>query len=378
MIMLRNLLMIVCVLLVPSGIQGQGCPNCAAITPENAADLELLHVLGDGIARDLAWSAGGEQLAVASTNGVFIFDAANPLTPISELAVSSGAARVIASPNGWIAGTGDGTVMLLNPELILQQPLTGHIYPITTLELGDQTFISVDQSGVARQWSSETMAEERIFQTRGDGRGHIAALNPTRDLIAYMGIPETGGVYLSPDSQAVGVFTVPFASVSFGEGGSVIGLGEEGGIFQWALGTLDDPPLVSLSAPPALSLDAVSVNGDLQAQGRSDGTIRLLDANGAQLAILRGFIRGITAVAFSPDAALLAAASLDGTARLYDTAAVLSAASPDDPALAGLVVLDQERGGHTLGVTGVAFNDAGTMLATSSFDGTIRLWGLAD
>ncbi|MGH3813587.1 MAG: WD40 repeat domain-containing protein [Pseudonocardiaceae bacterium] len=67
----------------------------------------------------------------------------------------------------------------------------------------------------------------------------------------------------------------------------------------------------------------------------------------------------VLGVAFSPDGALLATASDDGTARLWDPAT------------------GQHRStlqGHTNWVYGVAFSPDGTQLATTSTDGTARLW----
>jgi WD40 repeat protein len=67
-------------------------------------------------------------------------------------------------------------------------------------------------------------------------------------------------------------------------------------------------------------------------------------------------------VAFSPDGALLATASADGTARTWDTAT------------------GQPRTtltGHHGPVRGVAFSPDGTLLATASFDGTARIWDAA-
>ena len=69
----------------------------------------------------------------------------------------------------------------------------------------------------------------------------------------------------------------------------------------------------------------------------------------------------ITANHFSPDGCLLATASLDGTAKLWD---------PDLDLLRTLA--------HDRLVNGVRFDHSGTRLATASADGTARVWSVPD
>ena len=68
----------------------------------------------------------------------------------------------------------------------------------------------------------------------------------------------------------------------------------------------------------------------------------------------------MTGVAFSPDGSLLATASADQTARLWDVAT----GQPSGFPLAG----------HTGRLSGVAFSRDGRLLATASDDTTARIW----
>jgi WD40 repeat protein len=76
--------------------------------------------------------------------------------------------------------------------------------------------------------------------------------------------------------------------------------------------------------------------------------------------ILIGHTSEVEGVAFSPDGTMLATASADGTARLWEV-----------PGCTPVSTLT----GHTSSVNAVAFSPDGAMLATASADGTAQLWG---
>jgi WD40 repeat protein len=105
---------------------------------------------------------------------------------------------------------------------------------------------------------------------------------------------------------------------------------------------------------------AFSPDGALLATASADRTARVWETtSGQHRGTLEGHTGGVRGVAFSPDGALLATASADRTARVWETTS------------------GQHRGtleGHTDWVRGVAFSPDGALLATASDDGTARLW----
>jgi len=105
---------------------------------------------------------------------------------------------------------------------------------------------------------------------------------------------------------------------------------------------------------------AFSPDGRRVVTASLDDTARVWDSEtGKELAVLRGHTRGLFTACFSPDGARILTASLDKTARLWDATTC-----------AQLAVLE----GHRANVYHAVFSPDGRCIATVSNDWTARIW----
>jgi len=128
----------------------------------------------------------------------------------------------------------------------------------------------------------------------------------------------------------------------------------------------------------AFNTVAISPDGHTLAAGSTDQVVRLYDlnsANGQEPAVLSSLtdhIGAITAVAFSPDGQTLASGSDDNTIRLWNLT------NPRHPVLLAVLIDHPTTATSAIAVTAVAFNPDGHLLATASTNHTAQLWDLND
>ena len=123
--------------LVPA-TAGTGIPSSLpVISAQNVSHLALLAEYGEGLGMDLAFSADGSLLAVATTRGFVLYDGQSvEKQKMIDTEVSQRAVAI--SPDGeWLAGGAeDGSIRLWKlPEGILQMVLLGHTQPVFSIDL---------------------------------------------------------------------------------------------------------------------------------------------------------------------------------------------------------------------------------------------------
>jgi WD40 repeat protein/tRNA A-37 threonylcarbamoyl transferase component Bud32 len=157
--------------------------------------------------------------------------------------------------------------------------------------------------------------------------------------------------------RAVHRWSESFVRLAFGAGELLVANRTGEGIDVSTLGVATAPLRLEDSASPALAL-AVAPRGDLVAAAMVDGSARVWDPSSGRLMARIAHEDQVFALAWSPDGLRLASAGRDHAIRIWrrDTREV------------------ETLLGHGNAVLGLAFRGDGERLASASEDGTIRIW----
>ena len=251
--------------------------------------------LGKGTIYEIAYSPDGTRLAVASSIGIWLYDAQTG-EELNLFAEQQDSVRSVSfSPDGQTLASGssgwDGTIRLWDVSTgDTIRTLTGHtgfVYSVSFSPDG-QTLASGSSGwdGTIRLWDVSTGDTIRTLTGHTD---------------------DVSSVSFSPDGQTLA------SGETLASGGDL-----DGTIRLWDVSTGDHLRTLTGHTLWVYSV-SFSPDGQTLASGSGDKTIRLWDVStGDTIRTLTGHTGYVRSVSFSPDGQTLASTGLDGTVLLWN------------------------------------------------------------
>ena len=386
-------------------------------TPPIGSDYQTWHLpegaiarLGKGTMQEVAFSPDGSLLAVASSFGIWLYDAATSRELALLLGHTYGVSSVSFSPDGstLASGSWDNTVKLWDVatrrNIATLEAHTSSVYSVSFSPDGS-TLASGSRDNTVKLWDVAT-------------RRNIATLEGHRDNVWSVSFSPDGNTLASGSSDntvklwdvatrrniaTLEGHTSEVNSVSFSPDGSTLASGSDDNTVKlWDVATRRNIATLRGHRGIVRSV-SFSPDGSTLASGSSDYAVKLWDvATRQNIATLEAHTSSVRSVSFSPDGSTLASGSSDNTVKLWDVAtkswnffthtgvAGKVSFSPDGNTLASgssdyavkLWDVATRRNiatltGHTRAVSSVSFSPDGSMLASGSSDYAVKLWDVA-
>ncbi len=309
------------------------------ISVRNVTGLKQIAQVSVGWITQVAWSPDNRSLAVACADGVQLFVEEFGSKPTHLLTGHEGPVKAIAfSPNSKLLASvsSDTTIKLWDvssPRDVIRE--------ITTIE-GHQDSVETVAFSPDGNTLATGCADGTIFLWDVDTYTRKAVLESHQAEVTSLIFALQGNVIVSGGRDSY-IFLFDVSAETHGTQ-----LGEHN---DW---------IRQVQSNPA---------GTMVASAGKDGFIRLWDTFTTELySTIAAHPEGADSVAFSPDGTLLVTGGRDNLIRVwYVQKAVGDGEADMDDAL---VVLQS----HSKPILSLAFNPAGTLLATASGDNTVRVW----
>lgn len=340
--------------------------------------------LGKGAPTDVQFSPDGTQIAVASSIGIWLYDAQTEEKIDLLTDHVRGIRSCMYSPDGTIlAGGGtDGTLLLW--DVSTRQLITtfkGHnqwqwVITLAFSPDGKTVASSANYEDVVQLWDVPTAEHRAALKghagVTAEGRpGGVTAVAFSPDGRTLASSSRDGTIRLwdvatgEHDAILVGPEVLTLA---FSPDGRTLASGDKGNrIHLWDMDT-HQSRWNFIEPTQLVSAIAFSPDGTLLASEGEDDAIRLWDTNtGQQKAILTAHTRPILSLTFSPDGRTLASVGEGNTVRLWDID-MLSA--PNTVYTESKSILHAHPGR----ITALAFSSDSRLLASGSDDRVFRVW----
>jgi len=337
---------------------------------------------------ELVWSvaisADGKRIVSGSQDKtVKVWDAESG-QEIRSLADHTAEVRSVAfSPDGKriVSGSQDKTVKVWDAETGQElRTLTGHTDSVLCVAISPDGKRIVSGAGdrTLKVWDSSTGMQILSLKGRSNGVAFspdgkrivsgsldriVTVWSAERDpsaLVLAGHFSQVTAMTLSPDGASIasagGVWNAKLSRYASGE----LKLWTAGGQARDLLKQETGVTCVAFS-PDGLLLASGSGTWDAKASRYASGEVRLWSADGRAVATLTGHSSSVLALAFSPDGSLLASSSLDGSVQVWDVAQRQKAF--DLP-------------GQQKAVSALAFSPDGALLATAGFDQIVTFYDL--
>jgi WD40 repeat protein len=354
-------------------------------------------VSGESEATDVAFNPAGTLLATAGSDGTARLW--NPATQeqvgTAMTASKNGGVNAVSfNPAGTLLATAgnDGTARLWNPATqeqvgdAMSADSGGYSASSVAFNKAGTVLATAEFDGSVRLWNPATQQQLSTTISTEDGpvAASAAAFSPSGTLLATGEGDGKVRLWNPVTRQLVGTITAtsngsPVFSVAFNSAGTLLATGGgDGKVRLWNPGT-DKQVGTTITAVNG-STDAMTIafngSGTRLATTGGDGSVRLWNPeNQKQVGVTITSIEQDGAehsLAFNRAGTMIATADgAYGEAWLWNTATAFDNAAADltsQPQYGSVIQTDATF------MNGVAFNPAGTLLATANGDGTVDLW----